>query len=125
MDTLQIQLIDIFGVGGWRQLEEDEFIKEGDRYDSCEGVVVTCAEGLMVGNWTTYYRAKPKAETKAMVVRDGYAVLDGSKEVVEMPSGTLEIVADDGRELFSINLTERGIEISVSSPSCPEIGPPV
>ena len=52
---------------------------------------------------------------KAMVVRDGYAVLNGSKEVVDMSSGTVEIVADDGRDLFSICLTERGIEVSVSS----------
>ena len=51
---------------------------------------------------------------KPMVVRDGYAVSSGSKEVVEMPSGTVEIVADDGRELFSISLTERGIEVSVN-----------
>ena len=52
---------------------------------------------------------------KPMIVRDGYAVLNGNKEVVEMPSGSLEIVADDGRDLFSIRLMDRGIEVSVNS----------
>lgn len=63
MDTLQLQLIRIFGVNGWRQLEKDEHIKKGDYYSNCGDIVSTGAVGQLVGDWTTYYRAKPKAET--------------------------------------------------------------
>ena len=63
MDTLRLQLIRIFGVDGWRNLEEDENIKQGDYYVCWGDIVSTEAVGQLVGDWTTYYRAKPKAET--------------------------------------------------------------
>lgn len=49
-----------------------------------------------------------------LIVRDGYAEINGDKTVMEMPSGSMQIVSDDGRALLSIYLTldGRGIEVS-------------
>ncbi len=43
-----------------------------------------------------------------MLIRDGFAHIQKSDEVHEMPSGSLEIVTPDGRVLFGINLCADG-----------------
>jgi len=44
-----------------------------------------------------------------MKIRDGNAVINGDKTEHELPSGGLEIIADDGRStLFSVNLRKDG-----------------
>lgn len=43
-----------------------------------------------------------------MKIRDGFAIINGNKEVITMDSGSLDIIADDGRTLYSINLTKEG-----------------
>lgn len=47
-----------------------------------------------------------------MKIRDSYAEINGDKEVVEMPSGALDVVADDGRTLFSLHLNGGVLEVS-------------
>lgn len=51
-----------------------------------------------------------------MKIRDCHATLNGDKTTYTMPSGGLEILADDGRTLFSVRM-EEGAEISVWSGS--------
>jgi hypothetical protein len=49
-----------------------------------------------------------------MRVRDSFATLNGDKTETVMPSGGLEIIADDGRTLYSINLNKDGsLRVSV------------
>jgi len=43
-----------------------------------------------------------------MKIRDGHARLNGDKTEYEMPSGSLDIIADDGRTLFGISLEKDG-----------------
>lgn len=43
-----------------------------------------------------------------MRIRDSFATLNGDKTETEMPSGGLEIIADDGRTLFAIVLNKDG-----------------
>jgi hypothetical protein len=50
-----------------------------------------------------------------MKVRDSYATLNGDKTETEMPSNGLEIIADDGRPLYCINLNKDGsLHVSVN-----------
>lgn len=46
-----------------------------------------------------------------MKIRDSFATLNGDSTVYEMPSGGLEIVADDGRPLFGIRLKDGVLHI--------------
>ncbi len=43
-----------------------------------------------------------------MKIRDSHATINGDKTEYEMPSGGLEIIASDGKTLFSINLNQDG-----------------
>ena len=43
-----------------------------------------------------------------MNIRDGHATLNGDTTVHTMPSGSLDIIADDGRCLFGITLNKDG-----------------
>lgn len=43
-----------------------------------------------------------------MKIRDSFATINGDSNIIEMPSNGLEIVADDGRTLFRINLNKDG-----------------
>lgn len=43
-----------------------------------------------------------------MRIRDSFAVINGDMTEYYMPSGGLEIIADDGRTLFCINSTNDG-----------------
>jgi len=48
-----------------------------------------------------------------LIIRDGYATLNGNKETFEMPSGNLDIITEDGRNLFGVRLNKDGsIEVS-------------
>lgn len=47
-----------------------------------------------------------------MKIRDLHATLNGNKEITELPSGGLEIIADDGRPLFSIRLQDNVLYVS-------------
>lgn len=49
---------------------------------------------------------------KEMIVRDGFAVINGDKTTYTMPSGELEIVADDGRPLFCLRVFGSILEVS-------------
>jgi len=51
-----------------------------------------------------------------MLIRDGHAKIDGDESTFEMPSGSVEIISEDGRELFSISI-EDGHTIRVSCAS--------
>ncbi len=44
-----------------------------------------------------------------MRIRDAHATLNGDKTEYDMPSGGLEIIADDGRALFSVSLAKDGV----------------
>lgn len=44
-----------------------------------------------------------------MKVRDLFAEINGDDSVIEMPSGGLEIVGEDGRSMFSMRLTKDGV----------------
>ena len=46
-----------------------------------------------------------------MKIRDSFAVTGGDNTEYDLPNG-LEIIADDGRTLFSITLIADGIEVS-------------
>lgn len=50
-----------------------------------------------------------------MKIRDSYAEINGEKETIEMPSGALDVIADDGRTLFCIKLEDGAIEVSTAS----------
>lgn len=39
-----------------------------------------------------------------LIVRDSFATLNGDNKVITMPSGGLDVVAEDGRTIFSISL---------------------
>jgi len=43
-----------------------------------------------------------------MKVRDSFATLNKDETVTNMPSGGLDIIADDGRSLFSLRLAKDG-----------------
>jgi hypothetical protein len=43
-----------------------------------------------------------------MRIRDGHATLNDDKSEHEMPSNSLDIIADDGRRLFGISLNKDG-----------------
>ena len=46
-------------------------------------------------------------------VRDGHAAINHDSTEYEMPSGSLDIIAEDGRTLYSLSLREGGrLEIS-------------
>lgn len=47
-----------------------------------------------------------------MKVRDSYDVINGVSRITEMVSSGLDIVADDGKTLFTIHLVDDGIEIA-------------
>lgn len=44
-----------------------------------------------------------------LIIRDGHARLAGDTTTTEMPSGCLDILAQDGNTLFSITLCENGV----------------
>lgn len=44
-----------------------------------------------------------------MKIRDSFAVINGDDTVTEMPSGGLEIIAEDGRTMFALRLTKDGV----------------
>lgn len=48
-----------------------------------------------------------------MKIRDLHATINGNKETFTMPSGGIEIVADDGKTLFSIR--QEGNDLLLSS----------
>lgn len=51
-----------------------------------------------------------------MLIRDSMAQVNGDDTVTKIPSGGLEILGDNGRTLYSINLTEDGgLDISIGS----------
>lgn len=51
-----------------------------------------------------------------MIIRDIYATIENDKTINEYKSNGFEIVADDGKTLYSIRLTEGGrLEISGGS----------
>ena len=43
-----------------------------------------------------------------MIIRDGHATISGDETTHELPSGSLDIVSDDGRTLFGITLQATG-----------------
>ena len=43
-----------------------------------------------------------------MKIRDGHATLNGDKTEHEMPSGSVEIIADDGRTLLCVTAQKDG-----------------
>jgi len=43
-----------------------------------------------------------------MKIRDAHAAVSGDKTEYDMPSNGLEIIADDGRTLFSVSLAKDG-----------------
>jgi hypothetical protein len=47
-----------------------------------------------------------------MKIRDSRAAVNGEFETTQMPSGSLDIIADDGRTLFSIRLKDGALEIN-------------
>ena len=49
-----------------------------------------------------------------MKIRDAHAVINGDKTEFELPSGGLDVIADDGRPLFHVSLSGSGIEISAN-----------
>ena len=46
-----------------------------------------------------------------MKIRDAHARINGCDEVFEMPSGGINIIADDGQTLFSIDLDDNVLKI--------------
>lgn len=44
-----------------------------------------------------------------MKIRDAHATLNGDEIEYTMPSGSLQIVADDGHTLFELGLTKGGV----------------
>lgn len=57
-----------------------------------------------------------------MKIRDGHATLNGDKTVHDMPSDTVDIIADDGRTLFDVTLNKDGtIRVSAGS-TCKHLG---
>jgi len=50
-----------------------------------------------------------------MKIRDGHASINNDKTEYTMPSGTVDIIAPDGRSLFSISIVSTGIEVSACS----------
>jgi len=47
-----------------------------------------------------------------MKIRDSHAAVNGEFETQQMPSGSLDIIADDGRTLFTLRLKDGALEIS-------------
>lgn len=47
-----------------------------------------------------------------MKIRDSHAAVNGEFETLTMPSGSVDIIADDGRTLFSVRLKDGHLEIS-------------
>jgi len=43
-----------------------------------------------------------------MKIRDGHATMNGDKTEHEIPSGSVDIIADDGQRLFGITLNKDG-----------------
>lgn len=53
---------------------------------------------------------------KMMRVRDAHASISNDESVIEMPSGGLDIIADDGRTLLTITMRDDGgVEVSGNS----------
>jgi len=50
-----------------------------------------------------------------MKIRDGYARINGDDTEYDLPSDSLEIIADDGRVLFDINMLKDAIGIDLRS----------
>lgn len=51
-----------------------------------------------------------------MKIRDMHSTLSGDKTEYTMPSGGLQIIADDGRTMFTVRLAKEGhIEVSGGS----------
>ncbi len=48
-----------------------------------------------------------------LTIRDSFAEINGDKTVYDLPSGSLDIIAQDGRTLFSIKVVEEGTGIEV------------
>ena len=46
-----------------------------------------------------------------MKIRDAHARINGDKTVYEMPSGGINIIADDGNTLFSIDLKDNVLSL--------------
>jgi len=51
------------------------------------------------------------AEYREIKARDSFAELNGVKDVLTFPNG-IEILAEDGRTLFTLTLTDDGLEVS-------------
>ena len=47
-----------------------------------------------------------------MKIRDSHAAVNGEFKTQTMPSGSLDIVADDGRTLFTVRLKDGHLEVS-------------
>jgi len=46
-----------------------------------------------------------------MKIRDSHAELNGDSKTQKMDSGSLDVVADDGRTLFSVSLKDGQLEV--------------
>jgi hypothetical protein len=46
-----------------------------------------------------------------MKIRDSHAVISGSDEEYEMPSCGLDIIAEDGRTMFSISIRDNVLSV--------------
>lgn len=53
-------------------------------------------------------------KTPKMKVRDSHATINGDTAEFEMPSGGVDIIAEDGRTLFSLTLDDNQLRVSVS-----------
>lgn len=50
-----------------------------------------------------------------MKIRDAHATINGDKTIFECPSGSLQIIADDGRTLFEIGLENGQLRVSAGN----------
>jgi hypothetical protein len=50
-----------------------------------------------------------------MKIRDSHATVNGHDEVFEMPSGGVDIIADDGQSLFSISLDGNVLRVAINN----------
>lgn len=56
-----------------------------------------------------------------MKIRDLHATINGNTEIFTMPSGGIEIIADDGKTLFSLRLEGNSLLLS-SGQTCKHNG---
>ena len=50
-----------------------------------------------------------------MRIRDSHAEVNGDKTEYEMPSGSLDVIGEGGRTLFSVAIADEGNSIRVSA----------